>query len=162
MDVNSSFLGAKLLKFGLIVVLLATVTNNQLMKRTVLLLLCAVLFAACGSKSNPEEEANRFLDMSRASFLAGDYDMAKACIDSMRAKFPRALNAREAGIILLDSINIAQSKAELQAMEEEMSRIVNPDKIAKDTLDFYHDEAVQKVRFFERKLQHDIQNKKSH
>lgn len=43
-----------------------------------------------------------------------------------------------------------------------MSRIVNPDKIAKDTLDFYHDEAVQKVRFFERKLQHDIQNKKSH
>ena len=56
MDVNSSFLGAKLLKFGLIVVLLATVTNNQLMKRTVLLLLCAVLFAACGSKSNPEEE----------------------------------------------------------------------------------------------------------
>ena len=47
-------------------------------------------------------------------------------------------------------------------MEEEMSKIVNPDKIAKDTLDFYYDEAKEKVRFFERKLQHDIQHKAVH
>ena len=91
-----------------------------------------------------------------------DFDKAKAYIDSIRSKCPTALNARESAIILLDSINIALSKVELQKMEEEMSKIVNPDKIAKDTLDFYHDEAKEKVRFFERKLQHDIQHKAVH
>ena len=132
------------------------------MKQSIVLLLCAAVFAACGGGDNPEEQAGRYLNMSRASFQAGKYVEAKAYIDSLRAKYPRALNAREAAIILLDSINIAQSKAELCQMEEDMSKIVNPDKIAKDTLDFYHDEAVEKVRFFERKLQHDIQNKKTH
>ncbi len=132
------------------------------MKQIICLLICTLFLAACQQKENPEEKANEYLNLSRASLAVNDFEKAKAFIDSVRVNYPKAFNARETGIILLDSINIAQSKAELKKMEEEMSKIINPDKIAKDTLDFYHDEAKEKVRFFERKLQHDIQNKKSH
>ncbi|MBQ1815928.1 MAG: hypothetical protein II122_00130 [Bacteroidaceae bacterium] len=132
------------------------------MKKMIILLVCAMVVAACQQKETPEERANMFLALSRSSLAVNDFDKAKAYIDSIRSKCPTALNARESAIILLDSINIALSKVELQKMEEEMSKIVNPDKIAKDTLDFYHDEAKEKVRFFERKLQHDIQHKAVH
>jgi len=132
------------------------------MKKILSLLMCAMVIGACQQKETPEEQANTFLKLSRSSLSVNDFARAKAYIDSLRSKCPTALNARESAIILLDSINIAQSKAELQKMEEEMGKIVNPDKIAKDTLDFYHDEAKEKVRFFERKLQHDIQHKAIH
>ncbi len=121
------------------------------------------MMMACEEKKGISQEgAYALLQESRMALEKGDYVAAKACIDSMRAKFPTALNAREDGIILLDSINIAESKVELQVMEDEIQKIVNPDRFVKDSIDIAHDEAIQKVKFFERKLQHDIKNKAKH
>ena len=123
-------------------------------------LLCVAV--SCGKKQDVDQQAASCLRDSRMALSAGDYVKAKSYIDTLRLKYPTALNAREEGILLLDSINIKESKKELEEMEKKISGIENPTPVQKDTLDFYYDEAKEKVRFFERKLQHDLQNKESH
>ncbi len=117
---------------------------------------------SCDKKQGVEEKANVFLKYSRSALQAEDFVKAKAYIDTIRSQYPKALNAREEGILLLDSINIKESQKELEDMERKLGEIVNPTPVQKDTLDFYYDEAKEKVRFFKRKLQNDLQNKKVH
>ena len=120
-----------------------------------------ILLGACTKQVKPEQEASKLLSQSRQCLAACDYQQAKAFIDSLRRTYPTALNAREEGILLLDSINLAESRVQLDSFEARMASMTL-DRIGKDTMDFFHDEAKEKVRFFERKLQLDKSKKKVH
>lgn len=123
------------------------------------LALLTVLLLSCGKTDSNKEKGWEYLAASRNAYVTGQYQQAEALIDSLRHQCPKAIGAREDAIILLDSIHIEQAKLELDSLKSYIASIKNPDRFQKDSLDFQLDEAIQKVRFYERKLQHDIQNK---
>jgi len=96
------------------------------------------------------------------TLLAGkQYAAVRRQIDSMRHSYPLALNAREAGILLMDSLNLAEAQdslAEVDSlllvghMSEEMERHYQAS----------YRELCQKVKFYKRKLHHDRKNTKRH
>lgn len=128
------------------------------------ILLMGLLFVSlsgCRKSADPELEGQDCLRQARQALVAKDYNRAKSMIDSLRKKYPLALNAREEGILLLDSINLAEAQVDL-ARKEEQLRQPGLSRIAIDTLKFNLDEAEQKVRFFEKKIEHDKANRKVH
>ena len=79
----------------------------------------------------------------------------------MRKDFPMALNAREEGILLLDSVNLAEARKQLEVWQAKMDE-PGLSRVSQDTLNFNLDEAQQKVRFFEKKIEHDKAGLKHH
>ncbi len=130
-------------------------------RKNIMVLLLAAILAGCDNKVDPNLDAWKILDDSRSALNEGNFAESKALIDTLRKRFPMALNAREDAILLLDSINLAEARVELDTC---MARLNQPDlsRIAQDTLNFNLDEAQQKVRFFEKKLDHDISNRQKH
>ena len=92
---------------------------------------------------------------------ANDFAGAKQQIERLRKEFPLALNAREQGILLLDSIDLAEARVQLTECEQAAAQ-PDLDNIARDTLNFNLDRAQQKVKFFLKKLDHDRENIKKH
>lgn len=95
-----------------------------------------------------EAAAAPMLSEARARLAAGDHAAARAAVDRMRKDCYLALSARRQGILLMDSIDIAQARIELVAADS-----VLREKGASAQPDF--DEACRKVQFYERKLRHD-------
>lgn len=128
-----------------------------------LIIIATVLLSisACGQKNSPEAGGQALLAEARGFLSTNNYAAAKGCIEKMRKQFPLALNAREEGILLLDSINLAEARVQLEGWKEKMQQ-PGLSRISKDTMDFNRDEALQKVRFFEKKIIHDKAAKKQH
>ncbi len=96
-----------------------------------------------------ESEAQTRLAEARTALSAGDCARAKAVIEKMRKDCYLALAARKEGILLMDSVNIRQSKDELQQADSLLRIDATPE--ARERFD----EACRKVQFHERKLQYD-------
>ncbi|MBQ8098121.1 MAG: hypothetical protein IJ244_01195 [Bacteroidaceae bacterium] len=127
------------------------------MNRIKLLLSVSLVLAlafGCKPKADPEVGGRLLLSQARAALNINDYTQAKQCIEQLRKDFPLALNAREEAILLLDSVNLAEAHVELQLWEEKLQQ-PGLSRIDVDTLDFNRDEAQQKVRFFEKKIEVD-------
>ena len=124
------------------------------MKKVTLLLVGAAVLVGCGNTLTEREKAElsgaQLISEAREAFVGADYTTAVALIDSIRAAYPLALNAREEGILLKDSVLLEQAREEL----------LNAKEIAGDTIDM--EELQMKVTFYERKLQHDIEQKQAH
>ena len=96
-----------------------------------------------------EQEAQGRLSQARAQLSQGAYSKARATVEQMRQDCYLALEARRQGILLMDSIDLADSKALLARVDSAMHTGV--DSIGKGEFD----EACRKVEFYERKLKHD-------
>lgn len=97
--------------------------------KTAALLLSLGFAVSCGKpQPTDEEQGAQMLTEARTLYAQGQYAPARDTIVSMRRRFPLAIEARKAAILLMDSL-------ELQLAED-------------DTL---------KQEFFRRKLEHDIQ-----
>lgn len=70
------------------------------------LLIITVLWAACASEPNPEQQGAAMLDEARQLYASGQYATARDTILSLRKRFPMALEARKAAILLMDSVEI--------------------------------------------------------
>ncbi len=121
------------------------------------LTITTILCISCNDKKKSFSEEREhmeatgalYLDSARSSLAAGAYDKARTHISNLREKCPRAISARRAGILLLDSIEIA-------ATEDELHRVDSLMRIeATNDLQHQFDELCQKVKFYNRKLQHD-------
>lgn len=123
----------------------------------------AVALASCGSPAEPDYEAQgqQWLALARQSFRTADYEAAHMHIDSLRTHCALALNAREEAILLLDSVNLAEARQQLAEAERAASQ-TGLDYIARDSVDTNLDRAQTKVRFYEKKIENDIRNKKQH
>lgn len=112
------------------------------------------LLCACGNtlteRENAELSGAQLINEAREALVRSDYQQAIELIDSIRAAYPLALNAREDGILLKDSVLLQQAREGLQ----------NAQELVSDTIDM--EELQMKVTFYERKLQHDIEQKQAH
>jgi hypothetical protein len=121
------------------------------MKQTVLLLLSLLLL--CGCVSGPSE-AEQYLEKSRNAMALRRYDVARDTIYALRLRFPEAIAERRQAILLLDSIELQAATDSLDAL-----RTV-PQGLSPDALRTHNEEFKRldmKVKFFQRKLDEDLQ-----
>ncbi len=133
------------------------------MKKLLIALAVGLIVTACKEEVSPEVAGNDYLSRARVQLAAGEYEAARQQIKDLREKVPLALNAREAGIILMDSINLAEAQEELHRADSSLRSLPETaTSIGKDTARAKFDEACQKVKFYLRKLQHDRKNRAQH
>ena len=86
-----------------------------------------------------EELAETYLAKARQQRDAHQYDAARKTIQLMRDTCRLALEGREAGIVLLDSIELLAAQEDTTLADQEM-----------------------RVQFYVRKLEHDLSQRKTH
>ncbi len=117
------------------------------MKRTAFFVICfilvsisvSVVLVACQGRQDDNAPAFAMIAQSRMHLAAQDYEVARNSILGMRKKYPAAIQARAAGLLLLDSIELAAARDSLD----------NAEGAERERLSL-------KYRFFERKLQEDL------
>lgn len=102
-------------------------------------------------RATMETDASQRLAQARALLSQGKSREAKSVIEKMRKDCYLAITARTASILLMDSIDIAESKQNLARVDSLLRQY--SDSVSSD--DF--DEACRKVQFYEQKLCHDKQ-----
>ena len=129
------------------------------MKTALFLVILAAAMISCGERQatvpNPEVQGQLWLSKARMALSNSDFVAARSCIDSLRSRCAEALNAREHGILLLDSIELAEAHRQLADAQKAAAQ-QGLDIYARDSADTHLDRMVTKVRFFEKKLEHDI------
>ncbi len=101
------------------------------------------------NRARMEAEAQRMLNTARRQLAQSQCTQAKATIEQMRKDCYLALDARKAGILLMDSVDLQMARNELEQVDSLLRAKV--DSISQT--DF--DEACRKVQFYERKIQFD-------
>jgi len=125
------------------------------------LAIIALIFISCNSKTNIEEQASLYLSRSKTDLKNNNFDKAKDEIVKMRQTYPKAFNARENAIILMDSINYCEAKFELRRCDSLLK--LKPKSVSKKyTLKEQYDDANQKMKFFFRKINYDKLHKVVH
>ena len=117
------------------------------MKRTAILAICFILVSisvsvalvACQGKQVDNAPAFAMIGQSRKHLAAGDYEAARNAIFDMRKQYPAAIQARAAGLLLLDSIELTAARDSLDVAPQSDAERLS-----------------LKCRFFERKLQEDL------
>lgn len=110
-------------------------------------------------RQNMEKEGQLCLLNGRKALERKDYTAAREIVEKMRDQYPLALNAREEGILLMDSINLFEAEEQLKMIDQAL-RESDPSK--KDSLQIEFDDLFQKTKFYTRKLDHDKKNKQTH
>lgn len=73
--------------------------------------------AACMSAPDPEQQGAEMLAEARALYGQAQYASARDTILSMRTRYPMALEARRAAILLMDSIELQLAKGDTLKQE---------------------------------------------
>lgn len=118
-----------------------------------------ILSNSCNQSQKDESGGYECLSKARKELSVNNYDKARTLIDTLRANFPLAFNAREEGILLLDSIEISNAQSDL---EKATAALTLASISNSDSLRFSKEEAEQKIKFFTKKLKHDRANFKKH
>ncbi len=103
-----------------------------------------------------EENGRQFLNSAREAMKREDFATARELIKRMRKECRNALNAREDGIILLDSVELAEARKELERTDS----LIRTSGKKDPALESHFDELCQRIKFYNRKLEHDRKNKK--
>lgn len=114
-------------------------TLSPLLRRGWGRFLLILLLVSCSTKQDPEVMGQRLLDDARFALRHQHYDEARDSILSLRAHYPRAIQARRQALLLLDSI-------EIQAAADSLAKADSADW---ERLDVKH-------KFFQRKLEEDL------
>lgn len=134
------------------------------------LLSLVLLCAGCHEKT-PKVSSRRLADESagqaalaraRQQLATQHYDSARATIRTMRRAHPHALTAREDGILLMDSIDLAATRTAIDQLERSPHSPDVPDPHSRRQGSAALPELYRRLRFYERKLQHDHRQRKSH
>lgn len=129
--------------------------NNFLILKVVVLILIAVV-AACESPRDKElrEEilaGEALIEEARKAYRAGEFEVSIELIDSVRKVYPRAMNAREEGILLKDSVELAKAELDLKSLETNGCTDAE-----------LWEETKRRLQFFVRKLQYDKERREVH
>lgn len=101
------------------------------------------------NRTRMEAEAQKRLAIARRQLAGGQPTQAKQTIEKMRTDCYLALDGRNEGILLMDSVDLALAKNELASVDSLMR---SGDKnVSQENFD----EACRKVQFYERKIQYD-------
>mgnify|MGYP000904432492 CR=1 FL=1 len=113
-------------------------------------------------RQNDEIAGAQALDNARRRLNARDYEGARRIIRAMRHAHPLALTARENGILLMDSIDLAATRTAIDQLERSPHSPDVPDAHSRRQGSAALPELYRRLRFYERKLQHDFRQRKSH
>lgn len=110
-------------------------------------MLLLVLFSACQSpygnasrrRINDEKIATELLRQARHDLAEGNFEAAERAVKCMRDTCPYALEGREMGILLLDSIALRRAEADTSATDR-----------------------ATRIEFYKHKLEHDLKQRISH
>lgn len=80
-----------------------------------------VLCLACLACTDVEKQAAERLNMAQKAFAAGDYNEAKLQIDSIKILYPKAYNARKAGIGLMQEVELKEQEKTLAYLDSLLS-----------------------------------------
>lgn len=80
-----------------------------------------VLCLACLACTDVEKQAAERLNMAQQAFAAGDYNEAKLQIDSIKILYPKAYNARKAGIGLMQEVELKEQQRSLAYLDSLLS-----------------------------------------
>lgn len=106
--------------------------------------------------SADEETAQAVLDTARLALQAGGFETALSKARSIRSRYPKALNAREDAILLIDSIEMLEAASRVARMDA--TRQTETDEATA----IERAKAADKVAFFQEKLARDIATRKNH
>ena len=106
-----------------------------------------------------EVQGQNCLKTAREALDNNNFGAARENIEKMRDEFPLALNAREEGIILMDSINQMEAESHIKAIDKQIKEGKSKNI---DSLKIEFDDLFQKTKFYKRKLEHDKKNRKTH
>ena len=106
-----------------------------------------------------EEQGQLCLKAAREALEKEDFVAARENVEKMRKDFPLALNAREEGILLMDSINLLEAEAQIKELDDQLR---DNEQLDEDSLKIEVEDLLQKAKFYKRKLNHDMQNRKTH
>lgn len=120
-----------------------------------ILLACSFLVVGCTTEKKSEreiaeEKGAELLNQARVALGDSDFQKAYELIDSIRSTYPLALNVREQGILLKDSVQLEEAREEFRKAHES--------GLKGEQLE----EAQMKIEFFLRKLKHDKERSKTH
>ncbi|MCD8318944.1 MAG: hypothetical protein LUC45_09005 [Paraprevotella sp.] len=88
------------------------------MRKTLYTLLLPLLACSCAQKEDhAEEQAEGLLYSARTLMTAKKYAAAKDSVLTLRKRVPTALEARAAGIIVMDSIELLEAQDSLTLMD---------------------------------------------
>lgn len=87
--------------------------------KNVFLFICLCL--ACLACTDVEKQAAERLNMAQQAFAAGDYNEAKLQIDSIKILYPKAYNARKAGIGLMQQVELKEQEKTLAYLDSLLS-----------------------------------------
>ena len=91
------------------------------------------------------------LEAAREAVDQGQFAQARSIIIEMRRKDSLAITAREAGILLMDSINLLEAEDDMKRLGNEMLKASS----GIDSLQRLWEDAQRKRKFYQRKLEHD-------
>ena len=113
-------------------------------------------------RQNDEIAGAQALANARRRLNARDYEGARRIIRTMRHTHPLALTARENGILLMDSIDLAATRAAIRQIESSTASAASGHSRRLRSEAQQLPELHRRLRFYERKLQHDHRQRKSH
>lgn len=135
--------------------------NNILLSATIFLfLVCLWHCWGCSSNNTTEwseariemeKSAMQRLEAAREAVDQGQFAQARSIIIEMRRKDSLAITAREAGILLMDSINLLEAEDDMKRLGNEMLKASS----GIDSLQRLWEDAQRKRKFYQRKLEHD-------
>ena len=143
------------------------------MRTYILLIVCTAMMVGCNKmkalmgkaddKENESElrikmeaEGQKCLKASREALANKNFNEARNKVNLMRKKYELALNAREEGILLMDSICLKEAQHELQNIDSMISS-----GNAADQTKAKFDELCEKIKFYHRKLKYDKEHKQT-
>lgn len=132
--------------------------------------LLALSLTACQSSAPQQSEARQkdeakaveVLQAARTALQQKDYDKARLQLRSLRKVSPLALNGREAGILLMDSVEMASTADQLRVADSLVQAQTQERGAPSSQAKARFDELCQQAKFYHRKLQHDIEQRKHH
>lgn len=125
-------------------------------------LLLAFILMGCASQKNEHETLGAiYIEKARTALTHKRFDQARTLIKQLRDSVPLALNARETGIIIMDSIELCEAQENLR-MTDSLLRSPKTENMHKDSVQNQFNKSCQKVKFYLRKIQHDFSNKKTY
>ena len=121
------------------------------------LLLAVLFFTVVACTESPESKREKaeingrdLINQARSAYTHGEFEKAIELIDSIRNAYPLAMEAREQGILLKDSVYLEQAREELKKLVEQGGS------------DSQLEELQNKIKFYLRKLEHDKEHRRTH
>lgn len=97
-------------------------------------LIAMLLLASCGGNSI-DKKAGELLNEAQAEFESGEYTKAISTIDSLRKKFPKAIEARKKALSLYQQVELKRAELRVQDADTVLQRVEQEYQKMKATVD---------------------------